>query len=77
MPLTNAGREALEALSPRTRPVTEEEARNKSCPLTFAQNGGPFGCVGSSCMHWRFKNYGTTGDRIESTGFCGPAGDPS
>ncbi len=61
----------------RTRPVTEEEARNKSCPLTFAQNGGPFGCIGSTCMLWRFKNLGVSGEYLHPVGYCGPAGDPS
>jgi hypothetical protein len=60
----------------RTRPVTEEEASKLWCPFSFGKV--PTGvCVGSNCMLWRFKNYGTTGDRVEPTGFCGAGGDPS
>jgi hypothetical protein len=71
MPLTNAGREALEALSPRTRPVTEEEASKILCPEKFEF------CQGRKCMHWRFKNFGASGEHVVPVGYCGPAGDPS
>lgn len=57
----------------RTRPVTEEEADKLFCPFSFARAGG--GCVGRNCMLWRWKNYGTTGDRVEPTGYCGAGVD--
>lgn len=57
----------------RTRPVTEEEAkRTKRCPFMSFH-----ACEASDCMVWRFKNYGTTGDRVEPTGYCGAGGEPS
>lgn len=46
--------------------MTEEEAKAKVCPQTFAnvdqydvhgrhiQSGGPWRCVGSECMAWRW-----------------------
>lgn len=55
----------------RTRPVTEEEAKKKICPFLSDW------CLASTCALWRFKNYGTTGDRVEPTGFCGAGGEPS
>jgi hypothetical protein len=47
---------------------TEQEAKNKSCPLTFAipdqrradgavvQVSGPWPCAGSDCMAWRWQD---------------------
>lgn len=60
----------------RTRPVTEIEAMEKMCPFAF---GAPeiTNCIGRACMLWRWKNYGTTGDRVEPTGYCGAGGEPS
>lgn len=62
----------------RTRPVTEAEAASFLCPFTL----GPalseaFGCRGSRCMLWRWKNYGVSGEPTTPTGFCGAGGDPS
>lgn len=59
----------------RTRPVTEAEADKLFCPFSFGKH--PTGhCLGSLCMLWRWKNYGTTGDKVEPTGFCGAGGEP-
>lgn len=60
----------------RTRPVTEEEADELFCPFTFHLDGRGTICKGSACMLWRWKNYGTTGDKVEPTGFCGAGGEP-
>lgn len=47
--------------------TTEEEAKTKTCPQTFAvpadrdpatgigiAQGGPWNCIGSACMAWRW-----------------------
>ena len=47
--------------------MTEAEAKTKTCPQSFGvaaeydgngngiRQGGPFSCVGSDCMAWRWK----------------------
>jgi hypothetical protein len=33
--------------------LSEQEAKTKQCPFSFAVPGGPWPCVGSECMAWR------------------------
>lgn len=72
--------------------MTESEAKTKTCPRSIGvqplygpdgngiRDGGPWACLGSECMAWRWL--GTTmvpdgeGERRTSTGYCGLAGKP-
>lgn len=63
--------------------MTEEEAKTKKCPYTFGvaeirtadgygiREGGPWECIGSACMAWRWH-----GPVMDKTGHCGLAGKP-
>lgn len=74
----------------------EAEAKNKTCHLSIGVNpvygadghgimqGGPYGCLGSSCMAWRWVrthiNNPDGGGMIPSDdthGYCGLAGHPA
>lgn len=68
---------------------TEEEAKHRTCPLTFKVESGPWPCVGSGCMAWRkHDQIGLTpeGKKVDrdvdgrtrwvDRGYCGLAGKP-
>lgn len=76
MPLTNAGREALDALPLLQEFFTEEEAKTHViCPNTLALEQ-PRMCLGHVCGAWRWKPEGVTYERGEPIGFCGTGGRP-
>lgn len=65
--------------------VSEEEAKFKTCPLSFptvADSIGPFSCVGASCMAWRYvwttidDGKGELVASGDTHGYCGLAGRP-
>jgi hypothetical protein len=61
--------------------MTEEDARRKWCPASFAipeqrlpngdggREAGPWMCIASGCMAWRWG--------ADSAGYCGLAGVPT
>lgn len=63
--------------------LTEEQAKKTTCQETFAvreirdslgsgiREGGPWGCLGSGCMAWRWWDGSGHPDR---RGYCGKAG---
>jgi hypothetical protein len=55
--------------------MTEDEAREKWCPMTRYHNNGEAcgGCIASDCMMWvatAARKYTDDGDEIP-TGYCG------
>ena len=54
--------------------VTEEEAKEKDCPVTPANSESFFSCIASKCMAWRKCRRATTA--APGTGYCGLAGKP-
>lgn len=68
--------------------MTEGEAKTKTCPFTFATpavyspNGdgirqyGPWNCIGSACMAWRWKYGFSEPNKENDKGYCGLAGKP-
>jgi hypothetical protein len=66
--------------------TSEEAAKTKTCPQTFAvrevrgadssgiREGGPWTCLGTGCMAWRWHDGRGVMDR---KGFCGLAGQPN
>jgi len=69
---------------------SEEAAKSKTCPLSIPVNpiyhpldgqgvreGGPWPCVGSECMAWRWVITGSVhGAENSDRGYCGMAGKP-
>lgn len=67
--------------------MTEEEAKTKVCPQTFGipeirtadgcgiREGGPWKCIGSACMMWRWVQYYEERP-AGAHGYCGLAGKP-
>ena len=72
--------------------TTEEDARTKWCPYSFAaqpvvneygaevQCAGPWMCRGSECMAWRWvlteKRHAPLGVQERVEGYCGLSGSP-
>lgn len=70
-------------------PIFTEEAKANSsvCPLTLSPVGSPVGCIGKTCMAWRFattnikdptlsENFTGTVRSDDTHGYCGMAGVP-
>ncbi len=60
--------------------MEEKEAKNKKCPISFANVSFGADCKGSSCMAWRWRGVLDTDEtgimRITkgNKGYCGLAG---
>lgn len=67
--------------------IKETEAKTRICPQTFAApdvrdnegngicQGGPWKCVGSDCMAWRWARSHGQAEAV-GYGYCGLAGRP-
>lgn len=61
--------------------VSLDEAKQKSCPMTFSIPNAAFTCIGKNCMAWRFvekpvpdpKGSGGYVLSVDTHGYCGMA----